>query len=91
MDKIKLKMEQKRFNREDVYSFDVMEQINQHGEQCGGIRHVTIIFLNGKFDHCAFDFHGKYTRENWRVLAVINDKIAELEEVYRERSLRNEI
>ena len=60
----------------ETYSF----QINSGGEL--GVEEtgtVTITFLNGKFEKCHFPFAGNYTRNGWRILAAIEQKISEIE------------
>jgi hypothetical protein len=56
-------------------------QINNGGEfdieEKGEVR---IVFENGKFVSATFPFHGIYSRNQWRILAGITDKIAEIEE-----------
>lgn len=44
---------------------------------------VFIVFVNDKFSHVSYPFRGPYTRKQWRVLAVIEDLIAELENTPR--------
>jgi hypothetical protein len=62
--------------RKDVYSY----KINGGGEffvhESGT---VTITFENGKFVSASFPFSGQYTRNGWRILAEINNKIEEIE------------
>ncbi len=43
---------------------------------------VTISFYNGKFNGVRYPFSGQYTREQWRALALIEQAIAEAEEVW---------
>ena len=66
----------------DIYSY----AINSGGEfliqERGG---VEIIFVNDKFSSASFPFQGAYTRNGWRILAGINEKIAEIESRISER------
>jgi len=41
---------------------------------------VEIAFKGGKFKHVNYPFAGKYTRDMWRALALIEQTIAEIEE-----------
>jgi hypothetical protein len=44
---------------------------------------VSIIFIDGNFDHCEFSFKGKYyDRYEWHALQAINQKIGEIEKTY---------
>lgn len=58
------------------YTFDINAggslQIKERGK-------VTITFVDGAFHSVDFPFNGKYTRNGWRILAAINDKIQAIE------------
>lgn len=43
---------------------------------------IKIIFINGKFANCEFNFTGTYTRPQWHILGGIAEKITELESRY---------
>lgn len=47
-----------------------------------GAKQIEIIFVDGIFSDCTFDFRGKYARYQWRILAAINEEIADLEVLY---------
>lgn len=47
--------------------------IKEHGT-------VAIIFVNGKFDRVNYPFSGTHSRNGWRILQEINEKIEQLEE-----------
>jgi hypothetical protein len=40
---------------------------------------VVITFENGKFSRCDFPFRGTYTREQWSMLAEIENEIHRIE------------
>ena len=40
---------------------------------------VEIVFENGKFVSASYPFTGVYTRNGWRILAAINEKIEIIE------------
>jgi len=40
---------------------------------------VVIVFENGKFSRCDFPFRGTYTREQWSMLAEIENEIHRIE------------
>jgi len=72
----------KKHKKIDTFIFN----INSGGEDLvKETGEVSIIFLNGKFDQCNFPFTGHYTRNGFRILAEINDKISELEEELKPR------
>lgn len=45
---------------------------------------VTITFKDGRFESASFPFSGTYTRNGWRILADIESKICDIENVGRE-------
>lgn len=49
---------------------------------------VEIIFEDGKFVHCDYDFSCPYTREEWRLLEEINRLIEILEEDENRKNLK---
>lgn len=62
--------------KRDTYCYE----INSGGEffiQESGT--VTIIFENGKFISASFPMKGVYTRNGWRILAEINNRINKIE------------
>ena len=65
---------------------DVFEYtINAGGElrikvSNGGNRHVTIMFMNGKFDRANYDLVGVDTRSYWHVMGAIAGQITTIEE-----------
>lgn len=69
--------------RTDTYLYSV----NQGGELNIRVEthedNIQIIFINGKFKECRYDFKQMYTRTHWHILGGIADKITELENRYR--------
>lgn len=45
---------------------------------------VTITFKDGRFESASFPFSGNYTRNGWRILADIEQKISDIENAGRE-------
>ncbi len=43
---------------------------------------VEIAFEDGKFAFVSYPFSGKYTREQWKALALIEQTVAKLEQVW---------
>jgi len=68
-----------KHKRIDTYEY----QINGGGvyfvEESG---RVIIIFEDGKFKSASYPFSGQYSRNAWRILAAINEKINEIEVRY---------
>lgn len=66
----------------DVFHY----QVNEGGElniRVGGAeKDIEIVFVNGKYDRCKFNFRGPYTRAHWHILKGIADKIAEIEAAF---------
>ena len=50
---------------------------------------VTIRFKNYKFESCEFPFRGGYSREQWRVLGAIAEKIREIEKQYEAKEINS--
>ena len=44
---------------------------------------IIIHFVNDKFDKVEFPFSGMYSRNAWRILAAIEAKITEIEDMKR--------
>lgn len=44
---------------------------------------VTVVFENKKFVSASFPFSEHYTRNGWRILAAINEKINEIEQALK--------
>jgi hypothetical protein len=45
-------------------------------------REITIVFTDGEFSHCSFNFESHmYSRIDWHVLEAINKKISRIEEM----------
>ena len=56
----------------DTYTY----QINSGGEL--GVKEtgiITIVSIDGKFDHVKFGFAAPYSRNGWRILAAIEKEI----------------
>jgi hypothetical protein len=45
----------------------------------GTVRQATITFEDGRFQKCTFPFAGNYTREQWRMLAELENEICRIE------------
>lgn len=54
------------------YTFKITDEQGFCGE-------ASIIFENGKFHRCTFPFHAHYTREQWKILALLEQQISALE------------
>ena len=63
--------------RKDVYQYEINSggdcDVNEQG-------FITIRFRDGEFDGCDFPFSGEYSRNAWRILKDVAEKITELEE-----------
>lgn len=57
---------------------------DRHFYSSGGeeARQIEIIFVDGIFSTCKFDFRGNYDRSQWRILAAISEEIANLAALY---------
>lgn len=49
-------------------------------EETSTIHKANIIFRDGKFHRCIFPFHNYYTREQWAVLADLENEIYRIEQ-----------
>lgn len=49
---------------------------------------VKITFKDGRFESAAFPFSGNYTRNGWRILAEIEQKITDIENLERKVSVK---
>ena len=59
---------------------DVFEgQITKIYHYSVNARDIDIYFEGDKFEKVVYDFFGFYTREQWKILQWINEKIYELE------------
>ena len=65
--------------RRDAYNFKVYGRYDD-ATSSPRTENISIVFLNGKFSGATFTFRGIYTREEWHILAAINEKITEIEE-----------
>ena len=43
---------------------------------------IEIVFFNGKFDHCDYDFKNPYTEEEWEIIGEISNEIKRLKKTY---------
>lgn len=58
-------------------------KINRGGEyQINESGTVEITFRNGEFQSVRYPLAGTYTRNGWRILAAIEDKISRIERTY---------
>ena len=55
------------------YHFDIIDR------ETGTIEKAHILFQDGKFHRCVFPFHNYYTREQWRMLARLEQEITAIE------------
>jgi hypothetical protein len=58
------------------YDFDIID------EERAYVHKATIIFEDGKFHHCTFPFHAHYTRQQWAILAQLEQEISKIEAIY---------
>lgn len=73
----KITYEQRRITKRVNYSFDLY--IKKEGNSKLKIHPVEIKFQNDEFYEANFEFRGKYNREDWRVLSMINNIITKIE------------
>lgn len=45
----------------------------------GAVYVATAYFIEGNFSRCAFSFKGDYTREQWKVLSLIEKELTKIE------------
>lgn len=68
-----------RHTKTDIYHYEINEggefQIIESGD-------ITIVFENDVFVSVSFPFREKYSRNGWRILAAINEKISEIEKQF---------
>ena len=62
--------------RRDTFTYEINSGGELDVKECGV---VAIHFVNGKFERAEYPMHDKYTRNGWRILAVIEVEIAKLE------------
>ncbi len=60
----------------DVYCYDINGGGEYRIQESGTVK---IFFENNKFVSASFPFRDTYTRNCWRILAEINERIAEIE------------
>jgi hypothetical protein len=65
---------------ETIYCYEIPASLSGSEWWLTGPIIIKIHFVDKMFDHCTFSFTGPYTREHWRVLAEIEQKISEIEE-----------
>ena len=64
--------------RHDVFKYKINSGGDCNVKERGPI---TIRFKDGEFDGCDFPFSGEYSRNGWRILKDVAEKIIELEEM----------
>ena len=62
-----------------IYQINKNSMIDGVGIDCGG--EIEIVFENDKFSRVQFPFAGSYSRANWKVLAEVEKKISEIEDM----------
>ena len=68
------------YGAEQFVTHNFTYKINSGGEL--GVKeqgNIQVTFKNGNFAYASFPFQGPYTRNGWRILAAINQKIEEIE------------
>lgn len=63
----------------DTYTLTINGGEEHRIEECG---EVQIVFVNQKFKEAKFPMNGSYTRNGWRILAAIEQKISQIEQSY---------
>ena len=65
----------------DIYEYNINGGGEYHVEETGIVR---IVFENKKFKMAAFPLRKTYTRNGWRIMAAINEKIEQIERDFLE-------
>jgi hypothetical protein len=42
------------------------------------VREARIFITDGKFDRCDYDFHGKYSQEDWEFLGYVSEEVMKI-------------
>lgn len=69
----------------DIYHFDLSKiglPVEYLADLVPGEESVEIQFEDGKFYSADYHFYKSYERSKWKLLAIINDIITELEEIH---------
>lgn len=66
----------------DTYCYEINSGgeflVNESGK-------VVIVFENKKFVSASYPMSGTYTRNGWRILAAINEKIKQIEQTLKDK------
>lgn len=74
----------KREKKETFYFGEKEEWVQRNGvTEKGSSNEIKIIFINDNFSHVDFDFSGKYTRDQWRLMVEIEKEISMIEDMIR--------
>ena len=65
----------------DTYEYQINGGGKYYVKESG---RVTIVFENGHFKSASFPLSGQYSRNGWRILAAMNEKISYIEMRYEE-------
>ena len=73
----------KLVNKTEIYEYDLSSLDADLIADIPDNRYkVEIIFRNGEFAMAKYSFDAPYTEQQWKILALINDKIQELKKSY---------
>ena len=66
----------------DTYCYEINSGGDFYVKETGN---VTIVFENGKFVSASYPMSKRYTRNGWRILAAINERIEAIEQAMKDK------